>query len=118
MTDPQISIRDTPSENRFEVWVGDALAGFAEYRLHASAILFTHTEIDPAFEHRGLGKQLVRTALEDASDRGLSVYPFCPLVAHVIRTQPGDYLRLVPQEARAKFDLPRTEEAAAEETGR
>lgn len=43
--------------------------------------IFFHTEVDPDFGGRGLGKLLVREALEDSIRRNLTVVPVCPLVA-------------------------------------
>lgn len=67
--------------NRYEITVGDQVAGFAEYILSNGLITFTHTEIDPAFEGQGLGSKLVRAALDDVRDAGdRKVLPLCPFV--------------------------------------
>ncbi|MBE3008146.1 N-acetyltransferase [Microbispora sp. NEAU-D428] len=101
-TEPQVA--DNPEASRFEITVDGALAGFADYRLNGPRISFTHTEIDPAFEGRGLGSTLVRAALDAARDAGLSVLPFCPFVKRYIERHP-DYLDLVPTDQRARFSL-------------
>lgn len=71
---------DAPELNRFEIRVTGALAGFAEYRLRPGRIVFTHTEVDSAFEGQGIGSALVRGALDQARERGLRVAPLCPFV--------------------------------------
>jgi uncharacterized protein len=86
--------------------VDDGVAGFAEYHDHAGRRTFTHTEIDDAYEGQGLGSTLVRFALDDARERGLEVIPVCPFVRGYIARHPQDYVDLVPQPMRAKFDLP------------
>ncbi|MEU6426555.1 GNAT family N-acetyltransferase [Microbispora sp. NPDC046973] len=101
-SEPQVA--DNPEASRFEITVDGALAGFADYRLNGPRISFTHTEIDPAFEGRGLGSTLVRAALDAARDAGLSVLPFCPFVKRYIERHP-DYLDLVPADQRARFSL-------------
>jgi predicted GNAT family acetyltransferase len=71
---------DAPELNRFEIRVTGTLAGFAEYRLRPGRIVFTHTEVDSAFEGQGIGSALVRGALDQARERGLQVTPLCPFV--------------------------------------
>jgi predicted GNAT family acetyltransferase len=99
-----VTVRDNPSEHRFEVLVGGARAGFVTYR-PGSEFSFLHTEIDPAFEGRGLASLLIRGALDEMSDRGLGVLPYCPFVLEFLRRHP-DYLPLVPASHRERFDLP------------
>ena len=104
------TVTDNPAEHRFEVRVDGRLAGFAEYRAkrHGDGpdlLVFTHTEIDEAFEGRGLGSALVRTALDTVRDRGLAVRPDCPFVRAYIARHPDAYLDLVPPELRPRLGL-------------
>jgi predicted GNAT family acetyltransferase len=101
----QAVVRDVPAEERFEVRVGGELAGFAEYRRRGDLIAFIHTEVDPAFEGRGLGSSLIVYALDSARDAGLSVLPFCPFVRGFVDRH-HDYLDLVPAAQREQFGLP------------
>jgi uncharacterized protein len=100
-----IQVVDVPERSRFEVRVDGETAGYAEYRRRPGLIAFIHTVIDPRFEGRGLGSQLVRTALSEARSAGLSVLPFCPFVRGYIAGH-TEYVSLVPEDMRAKFDLP------------
>jgi len=75
-----ISVTDVSSASRYEITVDGVLAGFAAYRDRDGRRVFTHTEIDPRFEGRGLGSQLVRAALDDVRARGLTIVPLCPFV--------------------------------------
>ena len=106
-TAPAADIRviDVPDRSRFEIRVGAEVAGFTEYRRHQDLIAFIHTLIDPRFEGQGLASQLVRTALSEARADGLAVLPFCPFVRSYIEGH-TEYLDLVPEDMRAKFDLP------------
>jgi len=106
-TAPSADIRvvDEPERSRFEIRVDGDVAGFTEYRRRPGLIAFIHTLIDPRFEGRGLASQLVRTALSEARSDGLSVLPFCPFVRSYIAGH-TEYLDVVPEDMRAKFDLP------------
>ena len=96
---------DARDRSRFEVRVDGEVAGFTEYRRRPGLIAFIHTLIDPRFEGQGLGSELVRAALSQARSDGLSVLPFCPFVRSYIARH-TEYLDLVPEDVRAKFDLP------------
>jgi uncharacterized protein len=98
------NVKDNPDENRYEVYVDDALAGFTEYYLHGGVIAFLHTEIDPALQGQGLASTVIQGALDDARKRGLAVEPFCPFVRLFIKKH-ADYRDLVPAEQWARFDL-------------
>jgi predicted GNAT family acetyltransferase len=79
---------------RFEVYAGERLAGWAAYARKGGVITFTHTEVDPAFEGRGLGSVLVRGALDAARAEGLEVVPVCPFVRSYVERHP-EYADLV-----------------------
>lgn len=100
------NVRDNPAEHRYEIYDGEQLAGFSEYKLTKNKIAFTHTEVDPAFSGRGLARVLVTEELDDARRRGLAVLPFCPYVREVIASNPEQYLDLVPLRDRKRFKLP------------
>jgi predicted GNAT family acetyltransferase len=102
--DPPIAVADDPERQRYEVRVGDEVAGFAQYRARPGLIAFTHTEVDERFEGRGLGRRLISFALDDARGRGLAVLPFCPFVNGYIQRH-REYADLVPADRRAAFDL-------------
>jgi len=106
-TAPATDIRvvDVPDRSRFEIRVDREVAGFTEYRRRPGLIAFIHTLTDPRFEGQGLASQLVGTALSEARSDGLSVLPFCPFVRSYIAGH-TEYLDLVPEDMRAKFELP------------
>ncbi|MFI1464275.1 GNAT family N-acetyltransferase [Nocardia carnea] len=51
--------------------------------------IFFHTEVDQEFGGRGLAGILVRAALADCIENGITVVPVCPLFARHLRTH-GD----------------------------
>ena len=95
---------DAPERARFEIFADGRLAGFAEYNRSERQIEFTHTEIDPAFEGKGLGSILARAALDAAREAKLAVLPYCPFIKGWIAKHP-DYADLVPEGRRAHFGL-------------
>ena len=86
--EPGIMVRDNPDASRYELFVGDELAGLASYGLSEGAMTIPHTEVQPQYEGRGLGARLARFALDDARERGLKVVPQCPFIAAYIRRHP------------------------------
>jgi uncharacterized protein len=99
------AVRDNAELHRYEISVDGELAGFAVYHDHAGRRTFTHTEIDDAYEGHGLGSTLVRHVLDEARERGFEVIPVCPFVRAYIAGHLDEYVDLVPEPMRAKFDL-------------
>ena len=89
-----VRVVDNRALARYEATVGDELAGVAAYRLTGTGIALTHTRVLPAFEGRGVGSALARSALNDARHRGLTVQPVCAFMASWIERHP-DYADLV-----------------------
>lgn len=83
-------IVDNAEEQRYELWVGDALVGVIEYDTEPGLVVLIHTEVDPAFEGRGLATKLIAGAIEDIRARGLKLVPVCPVVRAYLRRHPED----------------------------
>ncbi|WP_433434465.1 GNAT family N-acetyltransferase [Nonomuraea sp. CA-141351] len=83
-----IEVVDNSTESRFEVLVDGKVAGFTDYRLLPTKIVFTHTEVLPAYEGQGLASKLIGYALQASADTGLRVVPLCPFVAKYIERHP------------------------------
>jgi predicted GNAT family acetyltransferase len=83
-TPPNLAIRDNAERHRFEVDLGDGTLAVAYYRLEPGRIVFTHTEVPPKHEGKGIGSALIRFALKSARQRGLRVVPICPFFAAYI----------------------------------
>jgi uncharacterized protein len=94
MAGASVQIFHNPTEERYEAQVDGVVAGKAYYELEPGRIVFLHTEVDPAYEGRGIGSLLAKDALDDARSKGLRVFPRCPFFARYIREHP-EYQDLV-----------------------
>ena len=92
------------AQHRYKIASGGALAGYAEYSLVGDAVLFSHTEILPAFEGQGLASKLARFALDDVRTQKLHAIPVCQFIAGYIRKHP-EYLDLVRDDIRRAFKV-------------
>ncbi|OYO03972.1 GNAT family N-acetyltransferase [Enemella evansiae] len=76
-----VEVRNNPEKKRYEATLDGELAGFAEYQLTDELVVFTHTEVEPRFEGRGIGSALARFALDDVRAEGTrKVLPICPFI--------------------------------------
>ncbi|MCW3038969.1 MAG: N-acetyltransferase [Solirubrobacterales bacterium] len=98
------AVTDHPEHERYEVHEDGMLAGYAQYRRSGSLVAFIHTEVDQAFEGKGIGTALIKGALDDTRASGLAVLPFCAFVRGYVQRHP-EYLDLVPESRRHDFDL-------------
>ena len=97
-------VQDRPERHRYEITADGEVAGFAAYALRGTELTLSHTEVDPAYEGKGLGSVLVRHVLDDARERGLAVLPACPFVRSYLQRH-AEYVDLVPAGARPRYGL-------------
>jgi len=97
-------ITDHPDAHRFEATLGGELAAIAEYNLLTDAIMFTHTEVMPAFEGQGVGSAIARHVLDAARAKGLHVIPVCQFIAGYIRKH-REYAELVRPDIQRAFKI-------------
>ena len=90
------TVRDNAEKHRFEIDLGDGSLAIAQYTLPEGKIMFTHTEVPPAHEGKGVGSALIRFALASARTRGLKVIPICPFFAAYIKQHPEEQDLLDP----------------------
>lgn len=87
-------VQHRPERQMFEMEFGSGRRALIEYRQMQGSLAFTHTEVPPELEGRGIGGRLVKTALDWARDQNTSVIPACSFVlAYVRRHQ--EYLDLM-----------------------
>ncbi len=85
----EVRVERNDEARRYEARLDGSLAGTLTFRSVAGHLTLVHTEVDPAFEGRGVGGALAASALDDARARGLGVRPLCPFVARYIERHPA-----------------------------
>jgi uncharacterized protein len=110
---PVVTVVHRPDLRRYEILCDDQVVGFIAYEMHGTDMGFLHTEVVPEFAGRGLGRQLVRGALDDVGSRHGTVLPYCSFVRSFI-ARDGRYLHLVPDGSRRTFGLPGSNVGASE----
>ena len=98
-----IEVVDQPGQLCYVISVDGAPAGFAAYVLRGGRRIFVHTQIDPAYEGRGLGSRLAHDALELARVSGQPIVPLCPFIAAYVADHP-EYGDLVDHELLSRID--------------
>ncbi|MFC4062926.1 GNAT family N-acetyltransferase [Planomonospora corallina] len=83
-----VSVGFVPEKGFFEATVDGEHAGQLELVRQGDVIVYTHTEVDPAFGGRGVGGALVRAALDAARAEGATVRPRCSFVKDWIDRHP------------------------------
>jgi predicted GNAT family acetyltransferase len=101
-----IEVIHAPEHQRYEIRVGEELAGFAEYVVKGERHLFVHTEISQQFEGQSLGSKLAQGALDDMRALDATIVPICPFIAGWIERHP-DYDDLVDHKLLARIEARR-----------
>ena len=94
-----LDITNNEADGRWEARLDGELAGYAEYGVSPSRVVFTHTVVEPQFEGRGIGTALAKTALDAAVARGQRIVPYCPFISAYLRRH---------REYDASVDWPKT----------
>ena len=81
----ELRVVNNPGQQRYEALLGDEIVGFSEYRSATGRVIFVHTEVDPAYEGRGIGSRLASGALEDVRSRGLKASIHCPFISAYVK---------------------------------
>lgn len=96
----QLTVTDVPERERFEARdETGATAGVVTYQLTGNIVVYTHTEVDPAFEGKGVGSTLARAVMDDARAKGRTVVPVCPFLSGWLEKHP-EYDPIVARTTR------------------
>jgi predicted GNAT family acetyltransferase len=97
------SVTDVTDQHRYEIRLDGQLAGFAIYHRRGGRVYLVHTEIDPAFEGKGLGSALAKGVLDAERALAEPVVPLCPFMRSYIDRHP-DYADLVDTAMLTRID--------------
>jgi predicted GNAT family acetyltransferase len=85
----EIIVQENAAASRYDASTdAGVIAGFTEYDDRDGVRVFTHTEVDDAYEGHGVGAALVRGALDDVRARGMAVRTTCPFVEGYLDEHP------------------------------
>lgn len=80
-------IVDNREKSQLEATV-DGHKAFIGYSVKPGILVLEHTEVDEALKGKGVGSELVESALLEIELRGLKIIPECDFVKHYIDTHP------------------------------
>lgn len=83
----ELTISHDRERRRFETPVAGEMAHLDYDRVDDRTVEYQYTFVPPEARNRGIGRDLVRHALQWAQDQGLRVVPTCPFVARVVRDE-------------------------------
>ena len=93
-----VETRNNKAENRYEALVEGVVAGFSAYQLTDLLVVFTHTEVDDAYEGQGLASKLVAGTLDDVRRLGQKFEVTCEYVLGFLEKHP-EYQDLLADQA-------------------
>ncbi len=103
-TTSPIEVRNAESRKRYEAEVDGEFAELTYEMADSGTIILAHTEVAPALRGRGIGKQVVAAALDDARSRHLKVIPLCSMVALYMSKHPETQDLLAPGASMAPME--------------
>jgi predicted GNAT family acetyltransferase len=74
------SVVDNPTQHRFELPVGDAIAA-AYYRIEGDRVVLVHTEVPQELSGQGIGSRLASGVFELIRGSGRKAVTTCPFMA-------------------------------------
>ncbi len=82
----KIELISEGSKGRFVAMEDTALAGTMTYTMAGeSKLIIDHTEVEPGFEGKNVGKQLLMALVDYARTSSIKVLPLCPFAKAMFR---------------------------------
>jgi hypothetical protein len=98
-----VVVTNNEAAKRYEIHVAGELAGLTTYVVQDGRVAFTHAEVYPKWEGRGIGSALARGALDDTVANGDVITPVCPFIVEFISRHPS-YLPNVDEVHREEIE--------------
>lgn len=80
-------VHHNEAEHRYELEADGGLA-IADYQQRGDTLYFTHTEVPPQMQGKGIAAKLMEGAIADVRARGLKMKPVCSYVVAYVRRHP------------------------------
>jgi predicted GNAT family acetyltransferase len=84
---PEQTVVNNRQKHQFEIQLGHEF-GLLTYRERPGQIELVHTEVPPSQRGKGIGKKIVKSALEYARQNQLQVIPSCRFVQAYLKRHP------------------------------
>ncbi len=82
----EIQQKDNGERGMFFVEIESKIVAEMVYSWRGNdSIIIEHTEVDESLEGRGVGKQLVKKAVEFAREKGIKIIPMCTFAKSVLK---------------------------------
>jgi predicted GNAT family acetyltransferase len=85
---PEMAVRSNTEARTDDALVDGKEVGTLVYELKGSMAVISHTVVEPEYRERGVASELVRQALDDLRERGMTVSNFCGFVGTFIDGHP------------------------------
>ncbi|MCW4351821.1 N-acetyltransferase [Hoyosella sp. YIM 151337] len=84
-----VEVRDNQSRCRYEIWVGEELAGIEGYEIGDDGVItLLHTIIDEKYSRQGYARAMVREILDGMRARQQTFRPVCTYVQRFLTRFP------------------------------
>ncbi len=84
-----VTVTRNTAQHRYDASIdGSTVAGFIDVLETPELVVIKHTEVDTAYEGRGIGSALAQASLEDIRERQLKALVVCPFINRWLRDHP------------------------------
>ncbi|NQD72315.1 N-acetyltransferase [Sphingobacterium shayense] len=84
----EILLKDEGSKGFARAIENGKLAGEMTYSIAGTElIIIDHTEVNPEYNGKGVGKQMLHKIVEMARDKNIKIIPLCPFAASVFKKE-------------------------------
>ncbi len=81
-----VEIKEQDSKGAATATENEQQAGEMTYSIASNDfIIIDHTEVNPEFKGKGVGKQLLYTIVEMAREKNLKILPLCPFASAMFK---------------------------------
>ena len=82
----EISLKEIDTKGFAEARENHTRAGMMSYSIAGpELIIIDHTDVEPAYNGKGVGKKMLNKIVEMARDKNLKIIPLCPFAAAMFK---------------------------------